>query len=363
MAVLSGTWTCLATSERLRRSSQSLSVLNSQAWVFGGELLPRQPVDSQFDVIKLSSVEGTTVFRQVSCRTSTYLSLKGSIIGSSAASTLAPPAEVPSPRVGATMTVVKDALYMFSGRGGLEMMPVEENGALWRYTPDTSVWELIKPADPSKPYPSGRSYHAMDSDGDSTIYIHAGCPEKSRMSDFWSFNVLTRSWAELPAAPPPARGGTSIAVSDGRLYRMNGFDGTREQGGSIDVYDLGTNSWSSITFKADGSSGPEPRSVGTLVTANIQGRYYLLTLFGERDPSSLGHAGAGKMLGDVWAFDIEREEWQLIKPTSETKAPAPRGWFGADVVYDQNKNCAVIIHGGLAEDNSRLGDVWKLELA
>jgi hypothetical protein len=32
-----------------------------------------------------------------------------------------------------------------------------------------------------------------------------------------------------------------------------------------------------------------------------------VTIFGERNPSSLGHAGAGKMFGDVWAYDIAGE--------------------------------------------------------
>lgn len=240
-------------------------------------------------------------------------------------------------------------------------MPVEENGALWRYTPVNSRWELVTPADPSAPYPSGRSYQAMASDGDDNIYIHAGCPETGRMSDLWSFSVKSRTWAELSAAPPPARGGTSVAICAGKLYRMNGFDGTSEQGGAIDVYNIGTNAWSTISFKPDSVHGPEPRSVGALVAVRIEGKDYLLTMFGERDPSSLGHAGAGKMLGDVWAFDVEHEEWSKIEPKGE--APAPRGWFDADVTQGHDGNYAVIVHGGLAEDNSRHGDVWKLQFA
>ena len=33
-----------------------------------------------------------------------------------------------------------------------------------------------------------------------------------------------------------------------------------------------------------------------------EGATRLVTLFGESDPSSLGHMGAGKMLADVWAY-------------------------------------------------------------
>ena len=41
----------------------------------------------------------------------------------------------------------------------------------------------------------------------------------------------------------------------------------------------------------------------------------LLTLFGERDPSSLGHQGAGKMLGDVWMYDIALATWSEVATT------------------------------------------------
>jgi hypothetical protein len=238
------------------------------------------------------------------------------------------------------------------------MAPIEENGALWRYIPNQAAWELIQPVNPSAPYPASRSYHATSSDGNDTIYLHAGCPETGRLSDLWSFNVDTKAWTELPPAPPPARGGTSIAFRQGKLYRMNGFDGQREQGGAIDVLDLATLTWSTISYTPDGVHGPEPRSVGALVVVKVKGRDFLVTMFGERDPSALGHAAAGKMLGDVWAFDLEGEAWAKVEPTGD--APLPRGWFGADVVTGDDGGQAVIVHGGLAEDSSRLPDVWEL---
>ena len=41
----------------------------------------------------------------------------------------------------------------------------------------------------------------------------------------------------------------------------------------------------------------------------------LVTMFGERNPSSLGHAGAGKMLSDAWAWHIKQEKRQIIEAT------------------------------------------------
>jgi hypothetical protein len=140
---------------------------------------------------------------------------------------------------------------------------------------------------------------------------------------------------------------------------MNGFDGKSEQGGAVDVFDFATQVWSTVTFTPDGVQGPEPRSVSALLAVKVGGRDFLVTMLGERDPSSLGHAGAGKMLGDVWAFDLEKKEWTKVEPQGE--APLPRGWFDADVATEEKGEHALIVHGGLAEDNSRLGDVWKLQ--
>lgn len=263
----------------------------------------------------------------------------------------------PSPRVGTASVSLDGNIWLFSGRGGLAMDPVEEKGDLWRYTPTVSKWNLIRAA--SAAYPESRSYHAMTSDGERTLFLHAGCPAKGRLADLWAFDTEARTWTELPAAPGPPRGGTSIAFCAGKVYRMGGFDGTKEQGGALDVYDARSKTWQTLSFVADGVVGPGARSVAALLAIKTpNGRDALVTLFGEQDPSSLGHAGAGKMLGDVWAFDVLDGTWSKVVVRGED-GPAPRGWFGADVLADEGR-CAVVVHGGLAEDNTRLGDVWKL---
>jgi hypothetical protein len=251
-------------------------------------------------------------------------------------------------------------MYLFSGRGGTDMAPVEEYGALWCFDPAQSAWSGIKPADASKPYPPARSYHCAASDGQSSIFVHAGCPAKGRLSDLWKFDLNNLSWTQAADAPPPQRGGTSLTYCNGKLYRMNGFDGTTEQGGSVDVYDISSDEWSSQPFTADGNTGPEPRSVCALVPLKLQGRDKLATLFGERDPSSLGHAGAGKMLSDVWIYDIAESWWTKVEVKGNDGLPDPRGWFAADIVKAENGNGSVVVHGGLGEDNERLSDVWVL---
>ena len=264
----------------------------------------------------------------------------------------------PTPRVGSPSTTVNGKVWIFSGRGGLEMRPVEENGALWCYDVADAQWELINPVEGAAPYPAGRSYHCITSNGTNKIYVHAGCPESGRLSDLWVFDTEAKTWSELSSAPPPARGGASIAYFDEKIYRINGFDGKTEQGGALDVFDISTGSWGTITYKPDGVEGPEARSVAALVPITTHGKQYVVTMFGERDPSSLGHAGAGKMLSDSWAWDVQQAHWQKIRVTGDV--PEPRGWFDADVVRDESGSDVVIVHGGLNEENKRLGDVWKL---
>lgn len=320
--------------EVLQRSSQVLATISGHAFVFGGELRPREPRDNDVHVLGLqgggqkpsTSVETTTSHRS------------------------------PSARVGSASSTLNGRLYLFSGRGGIAMAPIEEDGTIWEFDPAASNWSALSPVGSSSPplFPPARSYHCMANDGSDTIYLHAGCPEQGRLCDLWAFSLASKQWKQLAPAPDPPRGGSSIAFADGRLYRMNGFDGKTEQGGSVDIYSPETDSWTSHGFTADGKNGPEPRSVSALLPVRIQGRQSLVTLFGERDPSALGHQGAGKMLGDVWAFDLEDRTWTEVEISGDA-LPAPRGWFAADTYGDQ-----IVVQGGLDESNKRLGDLWML---
>lgn len=331
-SIISARWTKLAATSRLCRSSHILSADASKIFIFGGELLPRQPVDNHVDQIDVDA------------------ELK--------VNTLPAPDNAPSARVGSASVTVNGSIWLFSGRGGLSMDAIEENGSLWRYDSTGSTWQQILTK--STIYPTSRSYHAMAFDGKKTIYLHAGCPSQGRLSDLWAFDTETLVWTELPSAPGPARGGTSIAFCEGKLYRMGGFDGKFEQGGELDIYDPASQTWHTIRFPPDGVQGPEARSVATLLAVQLpSNEKALITMFGERDPSSLGHAGAGKMLGDVWVFNVESSTWSKVA-FPEQNAPAARGWFAADVMKHQGGD-AVIVQGGLAEDNTRLGDAWRLD--
>ena len=198
-------------------------------YIFGGELRPREPRDNDVHAVSLGSKLRVDKARipKYDHDTKPHDHNLGKAITSEPATS-----QSPSPRVGTAACTLNGKIYIFSGRGGVAMAPIDEHGALWEFDPAAASWSLILPSDVShKAFPVARSYHCMASDGKDTLYLHAGCPEKGRLLDLWAFSLSRRDWTELAPAFDPPRGGASIAFTDGKLYRMNGFDGNTEQGG------------------------------------------------------------------------------------------------------------------------------------
>lgn len=352
MAPIPATWSKLAATGPLQRSSHNVNAVGNTIYVFGGELRPREPRDNNIHKINL---DGKSQRKEESH--SMLHAYTEQCLGTTSVQSLQAPHMAPSPRVGSASATIGDKIYFFSGRGGPEMAPVDEKGAVWSLDTRSNEWTLLSPSSPL--FPDARSYHTIASDGADTIYVHAGCPEKGRLADLWAFSVSKKEWKQLSSAPDPPRGGTSIAWADGKLYRMNGFDGQKEVGGDLDVYDPVNDSWSTVSFQANGKDGPGARSVAALVPVKVHGGTSLVTLFGESDPSSLGHQGAGKMLSDIWAYSLENKTWSEISIQSNEARPDARGWFDADVVaLDEGEGVA--ISGGLGETNERLNDLWLL---
>ena len=354
MAKIKVHWRKVSSHETIRRSSQVIGVSSSSNYgpllcIFGGELKPREPVDNETYVLCLDKRKKE--LENLNPPTNANV-LPASLPAVMDTKTSNPK---PSPRVGSAAASFNNHTYLFSGRGGQAMTPIDEYGSTWALSHLSNQWVLIEPANSAAPVPPARSYHSLTSDKRDTLYLHAGCPEKGRLSDLWAFQLSCKRWIKLCDASNPPRGGTSITFCPDveRLYRMNGFDGRTEQGGSVDIYNPETDAWSSRTYEPDGKEGPEARSVSALLCLKLSEQPFLVTLFGERDPSSLGHAGAGKMLGDVWAWDVRGESWTKVESVEE-ETPEPRGWFAADVIGDEK----IVVHGGLNEANERLGDVW-----
>ncbi len=286
---------------------------------------------------------------------------------------------------------------------------------------------------PQRPIVGAVAERATDADaeGYGTLIIHGGCLSSGgRGNDVWAFDVHSCTWQRLPDAPGPSRGGPALALSRNRLYRFGGFDGEDEIGGQLDYLELGVDTfddgfsagevalsvgrgggeWKSLlegkedvgykeSDPADAPlTGPDaddpwpaPRSVTRLEAVTVGGgREYLVLMFGEGDPSGVGHEGAGSFYDDVWAFQVPSQQgsaasfadtvlsvvgrktgegrWARVITTphddeddESVPGPVARGWFASAPMGSLEEN-GIAIWGGLNVDNQRLGDGWILRL-
>ncbi|KAL6857703.1 hypothetical protein ACO1O0_005145 [Amphichorda felina] len=510
---IGGTWERVSIPP-LPRSSHSLNIVSGSAYIFGGEVNPREPVDNDMHVITLPwSSAGADYYRikpvaakleepapttaEVGSGTPTEeaaeeaaeeaeekdmdeVPLKEEETSEDKGKGKEPAArdelyknDVPEARVGHATASIGSRIFLFGGRGGPDMKPLEETGRVWVFDTRASTWTYLDPVPAVKggtivPHPAARSYHCatstdrprdfakppphqptnwrqrfigdtsrtgipqdpivgnvaedavdQESEGYGTFFVHGGClANGERTNDLWAFNVHTKTWTELPAAPGPARGGTAICISKSRLFRFGGYDGEKEVGGQLDFLHLevemfddkvskgevaihARGGWQTIVQNNPGASSseipvepvqawPAPRSVASFHALTIGGgTEYLVLAMGEGSPSSEGHAGAGKFHGDIWTFQVPplgmtpasftHAVWQAMgRKTGEGKwqrvltapydddddfdeQPGPRGWLASAVMVDLEES-AIVISGGLSEGNERLGDAWILRL-
>ena len=138
--VLIASWTPLSltttASQTLTRSSHALIAHAGKAYIFGGELKARIPVDGALHMLDLSSGQHSSI--QIAADSSTT--------------------ESPAPRVGTALAKVGNAFYLWGGRGGKEMKPL--SGELWKFElgRKEGKWEklAIKGDQPVE-----RSYHVL----------------------------------------------------------------------------------------------------------------------------------------------------------------------------------------------------------
>jgi len=328
-----GEWTLVKVSDKDggpgARSSHGVSVIDDVLYVFGGEKVPRVPVDSTMWCVSLADQSKEKSWGQcnVTSETST----------------------VPVARLAHAHASIGDWIYIFGGRLGITMDESPLND-LHRFNVKSGVWENVT----GTPTASARSFHRMVCAGDSTLYVFGGCGADGRLADLHRIvidsNGPKATWTELATPKIKGRGGAGFAASvDGkRLFVIGGFVG--EESAEVHIYNIAANEWKTVspTFSVF-----RPRSV--FVTATMPSGQ-LFVFGGEVSPSDNGHEGAGGFENDVILFNDGDAMVTTVAPKENVK-PQNRGWSSADVFGKD----AVVMFGGLSgsdEAPERLGDVW-----
>ncbi|PTB68642.1 hypothetical protein BBK36DRAFT_1191396 [Trichoderma citrinoviride] len=444
------------------RSSHSLDIISGCAYIFGGETNTHETADN--DMVEPAEKESDDEFEDAEEAAKPTAADKGK--GRATDDRLG---QVPPPRVGHATAVIGSRIFLFGGRGS-DMKPLDEGGRVWVFDTRTRLWTYLDPVPAVKggsiiPHPAPRCYHSAtatdrprdfapppptkpkswqewalgdisktgipqdpvvgnvaesaideETSGYGTFFVHAGClASGDRTSDLWAFDVHSRMWTELPAAPGPARSGTSICISKSRIFRFGGYDGQNELGGQIDFLHLevemfddrvtrgevavrARGSWQSILENAPEASSheiasenvqawPAPRSVSSLEAITFGGgTEYLVLTMGEASPGTEGHAG--KSHNDVWVFQVppvgmtaasftaamfsavgrKTGEGKWTKVTmvpyddEVLEMPRGRGWLASAPMSDLEET-GIVIWGGVDDVNRRRGEGWILRLA
>lgn len=318
-------WKCLA-NEQIGRSSFDLVSIGSNVFLYGGELKPRVPFDSEMYTLDVSLAEPVWV-------------------------KLASNGDAPRPRVASTMAVVGDIIYLFGGRE--EANDSTALNDFFEYNTVTRTWGAqIAALGGSVPAP--RSYHKMTAIGHE-VYVFGGCSQTGRLNDLHVFDTITKVWKVLPTNEQISpRGGPNFAASSlGSLIVVAGYSGNEND--DIFVYQVSSKEWSTRPpgqFRA--------RSV-CASTAMLDG--HVLAVFGgEVNSSDLGHQGAGDFDNNLMFINIQTG---IIIPSENvgSRVPTPRGWNAMSAIASDKTRA--VLFGGLTGNDAnpvRLGDTWLLTL-
>lgn len=298
------------------RSSHAIAIVGHKAYVFGGELTPRVPVDNDIHVFDLQDLTWSVA----------------TVTG-----------DVPPPRIGVGMAAVGGTIYVFGGRDGTH----KELNELYSFDTFSNKWTLLSSGDAGPPH---RSYHSIAAD-QRRVYVFGGCGVAGRLNDLWAFDVVEKVWIKFPGPGEACkgRGGLGLAVAEGKIWVVYGFSG--EETDDVHCFDLAHEKWAQVDTKGE---KPSPRSV---FSSLVIGKYIFI-YGGEVDPSDQGHLGAGKFSGEVYALDTHNLVWKKWADTDDNH-PGPRGWcaFSAGQLHDKE---GLLVYGGNSPSNDRLDDIFFL---
>jgi len=176
-------------------------------------------------------------------------------------------APAPTKRTEVAVAELNGKIYVVGGFAEPDMSNVLDYGisqAVEVYDPMTDSWTT------ATPIPEGR-HHVGIATLDGFLYVVGGFSRSlfsvwEPVVTLYRHDPTTGRWEELTPMPT-ARGGLGVAVQNGRLYAIGGYDG-RENPPAVEMYDPKTNSWT--------ARAPLPTPRDHLAVATVGSRIYAI---------------------------------------------------------------------------------------
>ena len=239
--------------------------------------------------------------------------------------------------------------------------PKRFQGDTWMYSIEYDNWARLEVTDA----PEGRGRHRMVMDRSrKKIYLYGGRyrPEGETgnyfiFNDFWSFDLNTDEWTKVETTGDlPQRRFNFAMVYDHINDQVILFGGNTSADPlrlipQNDTYIL--NIETMVWRKVDAATKP-PKSIYHEMT--LYSTENKLLMFGGGDENAF----LGPFYGDVWALDLETEEWEEVWRQGMGDTPDAR--INASLVDDPGQERVILFAG---HDDTRVGhrnDAWAFNI-
>ncbi|GBF89617.1 hypothetical protein Rsub_02335 [Raphidocelis subcapitata] len=245
---------------------------------------------------------------------------------------------VPGPRIASQAVLVGSNVWLIGGWDPSQQGPSAFLDDVWKL--DTADWSWSKvDLEGSELFGGGISRFQAEAVGNN-IYIHTHrCSDHILLLDTAAPRPALRRLAVTPdpeAGAPSARGLHSLTrVCDGLLL----FGGAPQSGpmvGDLWRLDLASLSWRRLT-----PAGPQPHVRCSHIAAAV-GPSKLLVVGG----AFYGASGGLEMLGDAFAYDVAKNEWEAVQPAAGGALPSPRNAAVGAALRGGSGMLELLIHGG-----------------
>lgn len=151
---------------------------------------------------------------------------------------------MPTPRSGLAAAVVGDALYAIGGRAGTAPCSGGPTAAVERYDIASDTWTAVAPL------PAPRSdIAAIDHGG--RIFVFGGCSPFAPLNTVSIYDPTTDSWSAGAPMPRARAALYQVGIKGNQIYVMGGVTSTVLDRATVDVYNVTTNSWTTLPPSAN----------------------------------------------------------------------------------------------------------------